>query len=87
MKNNNSEDFRKLLVDMVKASGQEIINRAEELVGEGDMISDFDIWLRFPINDRCMFESCPTVEVTRSHVSKESFKVFDDFLTKKKDGE
>jgi hypothetical protein len=82
----DSKEFRSMLVDMVKASGQEVINRAEELVGEGDLISDFDIWLRFPINGR-QFEGCPTIEVTKSHVSKESFKVFDSYYGKEKNNE
>ena len=32
------------LIELVKASGQEIIDRAEDLVGDGDLITDFDIW-------------------------------------------
>ena len=37
------EEFRKQLVELVKASGQEVIDRAEDLVGEGDALSEFDI--------------------------------------------
>ena len=60
---------REKLIELVKASGQEIIDRAEDLVGDGDLITDFDIWLRFPSSE------CPTVEVTRSHASKRAFDV------------
>lgn len=60
---------REELIKLVKASGQEVIDRAEDLVGDGDTITDFDIWLRFPST------GCPTVEVARSHVSKNAFNV------------
>lgn len=69
-----SEEFRELLVKMVKAAGQEVIDRAEDLVGNGDLISDFDIWLRFPTDGR-MLTAYPTIEVTRSHCSKEAMDV------------
>lgn len=72
-----SEEFRKLLVNMVKASGQELIDRAEDLVGDGDLISGFDIWLRFPV-DGNMMTGVPTIEVTRTHIAKKSCDVFFD---------
>ena len=75
-----SEEFRKLLVEMVKAAGQDVIDRAEDLVGNGDLISDFDILLRFPTDGR-MLSGCPTIEVTRSHCSKKCV----DVLVKKAD--
>ena len=58
------------LIEMVKAAGQEVIDRAEDLVGQGDFIEDFDIWLRFP-NDNTV----PSIEVTRSHTSKNCYEV------------
>lgn len=64
-----SEIYRAKLVEMVKAAGQEVIDRASDLVGEGDLITDFDIWLRFPQ------DGVPTVEVTRSHISKRAHNV------------
>lgn len=71
----NSEEFRKKLVELVKASGQEVIDRAEELVGDGDLITDFDIWLRFPIGETSIVTSIPTIEVSKSYVSRNSFNV------------
>ena len=70
----NSEDFRKMLVELVKASGQEVINRAEDLVGNGDLITDFSIWIRFPTDGR-MVNGCPEIEVTRSHIDKCAYDV------------
>ena len=57
--------YNERLIEQVKALGQEVIDRAEDLVGEGDLITDFDIWLRFPQD-----MSFPTIEVTRSHTSR-----------------
>lgn len=71
---NRSKQFRSLLVKMVKAAGQEMIDRAEDLVGNGDLISDFDIWVRFPTDGRTI-DGCPTIEVTRSHCSKKCMDV------------
>lgn len=68
------EDFRKKLVALVKASGQEVIDRAEDLVGNGDLMSDFDIYLRFPVGEQYM-DSCPTIEVVKSYCSREAFRV------------
>ena len=71
----NSEEFRKKLVELVKASGQEVIDRAEELVGEGELITDFGIWLRFPLGETSIVTSIPTIEVSKSYVSRNSFNV------------
>lgn len=61
--------YNERLIEQVKALGQELIDRAEDLVGTGDLMSGFDIWLRFPAD---MF---PTIEVTRSHLSKNYIKL------------
>lgn len=70
-----SEEIRKKLIELVKASGQEVIDRAEDLVGEGDALSDFDIWLRFPLGETSIVNACPTIEVTKSYCSKNAIKV------------
>lgn len=61
--------YNERLIEQVKALGQEVIDRAEDLVGSGGLITDFDIWLRFPIDD------FPTIEVTRSHASRRYFDI------------
>lgn len=61
--------YNERLIEQVKALGQEVIDRAEDLVGNADLITDFDIWLRFPIDD------FPTIEVTRSHASRRYFDI------------
>ena len=66
------ENYRPYLVKLVKAMGQEIINRADQIVGDGDLISDLSIWLRFPQ------DSMPTLDINREHLSHEVIKVFHD---------
>lgn len=72
----SGENYRQHLIELIKASGQEVIDRAEDLVGNGELITDFDIWLRFPQGGEY-----PTIEVTREHISK---KVI-DVITGRKD--
>ena len=59
------------LIEMVKATGQELIDRAEELVGHPELITDFDIWLRFPQG----LDDVPKIEVSTSVVSRKAFDV------------
>lgn len=55
-------NYRKKLIEMVKELGQEVIDRAEELVGDTELLSEFDIWLRFPS------DGYSTLEVTKSYI-------------------
>lgn len=61
--------FRQRLVELVKAAGQEVIDRAEDLVGDGDLISDFDITLTFSVDGQ-LVDEVPTIELSRSYRSK-----------------
>ena len=63
------EEYRPFLVKLVKAMGQEVINRAEDIVGNGDLISDLTLWLRFPQ------DGYPTLEINREYLSHETIKV------------
>ena len=63
------DDYKQFLVQMVKSAGQEVINRAEDIVGEQMGICDLSIWLRFPQ------DGIPTLEITREHICKESINV------------
>lgn len=60
------DNYKEYLKGLVKAAGKELIERADDLVGNGDLISSFDIWINFPQN------SVPTIEVQRAHVVKEA---------------
>lgn len=57
------------MVELVKAAGREVEQRAEDLVGNAEGLTELDIWLRFPLNE------LPTISVTRDHKSKECFDV------------
>ena len=78
-----SEEFRELLVEMVKSSGRELIDRAEDLVGNGGFISGFGIRISFPTDGR-MLIGCPTIEVTRSHISKKSHDILMEYCDTKR---
>lgn len=59
------EEFRKYLASCVKASGEMIIEMAEDIVGETDNISDLSINIAF---DYEYMDSIPEITITRSHV-------------------
>lgn len=82
----NSEEFRNMLVEMVKASGQEVIDRAEELVGSGDLLTDFDIWLRFPLDNGRVL-GVPTIELTKSYMVKGAIDTITECCIKDSKGE
>lgn len=44
---NSRESYKKQLIERVKAMGQEVIERAEDLVGDGELLGDFTITIRF----------------------------------------
>lgn len=69
-----NEKFRKMLVELVKASGQEVINKAEELVGEGDMLTNFYIGLNFTTEDG-QLAKCPTIYVNKEYLSTRSYDI------------
>ena len=65
-------NYKSILTDMVKAAGRDLINRAEELVGDGENLDRFDISIDFGIHGG-QFDSCPRIEVSKSYQSKECF--------------
>ena len=60
-----SEDYRSYLVECVKAAGQMIINMADDIVGETDLITDLTVEARFNQED---FRSIPEITITRAHL-------------------
>lgn len=67
-------EFRELLVKTVKACGEELIERAEDLVGDADHVCGFDISIHFP-TDGYRFDGCPSIQVTREHCSNKAIDV------------
>lgn len=66
----SGEGYREQLVRMVKAAAKDMMERAEDLVGEGDLISSFSIWFSFPQGGLL-----PTIEVHREHISKNAWEI------------
>lgn len=65
----SGEKYREQLIKLVKASGQEVIDRAEDLVGDGELMTEFTIQLLFPRDE------APTISTTREYVSKKAMEV------------
>lgn len=68
----SNEEFREELVASVKALGETVIENAEDFVGNGELISDFNILLKFPIGEM------PEIIITRSHGSTEYIKMINE---------
>lgn len=66
-------DKRTRLVEEVKAIGQEIIDRAEDIVGEGDLICDLTLMASFSDGPEVRV---PTLEITREQYSKHIHKLY-----------
>ena len=62
--------YTEKLVCLVKATGQDIIDRAEDIVGDGELISDFTIRIRFPQNT-----GIPEIEVNKTFLSRETLNL------------
>lgn len=76
--NNNSDDFRTCVVKMVKASGQEIIDKAEELVGNGERMTNLEIRIKIVKDGQLFGADYPDIEVTRGYVSSKAIDVIQD---------
>lgn len=66
------EKYRKQMIESVKALGQEVIDRAEDLVGTVGLTCDFQIVLDFP-----NFED-PKLMLKRSCLSKRWLELQDN---------
>lgn len=69
MKDSNSEEYRRWLVKMVKVLAQDVYDMAPDLVGNSDLISNFEIRLKFEP------DKCPNIELVREHISKNGLQV------------
>ena len=69
------EQYRKFLVEAVKAAGQMMINNAEDAVGNIDLMTDFCIKFDFSQENN---GSIPVMTITRSHLP--SIDVIDGLL-------
>ncbi len=60
-----SKNFKEELVQRIKEAGQDLIDRADQMVGDNDLITDFSIRVH------CQpFDVCPTIEWTTEVFTK-----------------
>ena len=69
------EQYRKFLIEAVKAAGQMMIDNAEDVVGHIDLMTDFSINFEFSQEDR---GSIPEMTIIKSHLP--SIEVIDGLL-------
>ena len=69
------EQYRKFLVEAVKAAGQMMIDNAEDVVGHLDLMTDFSINFEFS-QENC--GGVPEMTIIRSHLP--SIEVIDGLL-------
>ena len=69
------EQYRKFLIEAVKAAGQMMIDNAEDAVGNIDLMTDFSIKFEFSQEDR---GSIPEMTIVKSHLP--SIEVIDGLL-------
>ena len=69
------EKYRKFLTEAVKAAGQMMIDNAEDVVGNIDLMTDFCIKFEFSQENN---GSIPVMTITRSHLP--SIEVIDGLL-------
>ena len=62
------------LKEMVKAAGQELIEQADDFVGNNENIVSFSIRIDFPIGARTL-NGYPTIIVNREYISKKFAEV------------
>lgn len=65
------------LKELVKAAGQELIEQADDFVGNDENIVSFSIRIDFPIGPRTL-NGYPTIIVNRECISKNCVKVLAD---------
>jgi len=66
----------KRLVELVKAAGQHLINNADNIVGDDDLITGLSINVDFPIDNSDY--SLSRISVTREHTSRELMYVYEN---------
>ena len=69
------EQYRKFLIEAVKAAGQMMIDNAEDVVGHIDLMTDFSINFEFSQEDR---GGIPEMTIIKSHLP--SIEVIDGLL-------
>lgn len=64
---NNKEDYRNELIATVRDLAEELIKLAPDLVGDADLIHNFEIHLEFPLPH---MGKVPSIKLVREHYSE-----------------
>lgn len=72
IKQEKGEQYRALLVERIRAAAKDLDEMAPDLVGNTDLISNFEITLSFSQ------DSVPCILLCREHIAKRSSQVFYD---------
>ena len=83
IKRSDPEGYRALLVDMLKAAGQDIIDKAEDLIGHDDLLSDLDIRIILPVNGDNPIDVSPSIEICRTTIVKDAADQLVNYHTKR----
>ena len=73
----NNDKFREKLADLVRASGQELIDRADEIVGDSTLVSGFNIYIDFGLYEGRL-ETVPKITVNHEYISQNVIKVLSE---------
>lgn len=63
-------NWRENLVQAIKDSGMDLVERAEDLVGSGELLSDLEITISFDLE--CKMKM-PTIDVQRTYFCKNAY--------------
>lgn len=55
--------YREMAVEVAKIAGQELVDRAEELIPDTEGVKDIDIWIRIP-SMSCKVLDIPEIQVS-----------------------
>lgn len=78
---NNSEEYRKLLIKEIEATGTYLLENAEKMVKDVDFIYDLNINLNFSSMDD--MGSCPTIEIRQLCFNDSAVKVLREYQNEK----
>ena len=73
----NNDEFRAKLAELVRASGQELIDRADEIVGDSTLLSGFNIYINFGFYEGRL-EEVPKITVNHEYISRNVIKVLSE---------
>lgn len=61
---------KEILINMIKGAGQELIDRAEDFVGDTLWMTDMDIFISIPV----ALNEIPTISVDKKYTPKSMFE-------------